>query len=178
MSLRSTVFTPDARGVEVHLPVRRVSGKFQGIRQPLPRGRRKHPGPLERRRLEQLVNNEKRRICVQEGVRCLSALIVSRAVEQILFYSCTPHMLRTREGLIAYIIRNNPRISRPSQMKIVGAEPFPGSDDLIQITVQFYPNRHSRSQRSCVVIGAALSFYEIVRNAFASRRLRRVRLIA
>ena len=115
---------------------------------------------------------------MQEGVRCLSALIVSRAAEQILYYSCTPHMLRTREGLIAYITRNNPRISRPSQMMIVDAEPVLGSEDLIQISMQFYPNRRSRSQRSCVMVEAALSFNEVVRSAFASPRLRRVRLIA
>jgi len=176
MSLRSTVFTPDARGDAVRLPVRRVSGTFQGIRQPQPRGWRKYPGPQQRRQRRVDQDNNKRRICVQEGLRHLSALVVSRAVEQILRSFSTPYMLRSRQCLIKYLKANCPRISRPYQMVISDAEPDPASSDLVRISIQFYPDHFSRSRRSCLEVSGALSFSAITSSAFESRRLRRQNL--
>lgn len=157
----------------MHLPVRRVSGKFQGIRQPQPRGWRKYPGPQQRRQRREDEDNIKRRMCVQEGLRHLSALVVSRAVEQILRSFSTPYMLRSRQCLIKYLKANCLRIARPYQMVITDAEPDPASSDLVRVSIQFYPDRFSRSRRSCLEVDGTLSFSVIVSSAFDSRRLRR-----
>lgn len=158
----------------MHQPVKQqVGGVFRAIRQPRHRGWKKHPSPQARRQLESNANNMKRRMCVQEGLRYLSALVVSRAVDQMLYYSRTPHMLRSRERLIAYLKVNNPRISRPYQMTVCDAEPDPASNDLIRISIQFYPDRYSRSRKSCLEVEGTLSFCQILSEAFASRRLRR-----
>ncbi len=161
----------------MHLPVRQQAGAvFRGIRRPRRRGWRKYPSPQARRQNESNEKNVKWRMCVQEGLRYLSSLVVSRAVDYVLYYSCMPHMLRSRERMIAYLRVNNPRISRPYQMTICDAEADPASDDLIRVSIQFYPNPRSRSRKSCLEVKGVLSFYEIVQSAFASRRLRGRRL--
>ncbi len=147
------------------------------IRKPQPRRWRKFPGPQQRQRLKLDQEKEKRRICVQEGVHCLSALIVSRAVEEILRFPSTPYMLRSRSCLIKHIQKTHPRISRPYQMVISDAEPVLGNTDLIHISIRFFPNRGSRSQKSCLEVMGVLSFERILAATFASRRLRQ-RLIA
>ncbi|TSC65738.1 MAG: hypothetical protein G01um101477_355 [Candidatus Doudnabacteria bacterium Gr01-1014_77] len=171
MSLQDVGSTLTPRGDVVHHPVKQVGGV---IRQPRRRDWRKYPDPQQRNQSQVEGQNMKRRICVQEGVRCLTALVISRAVEQALRFESTPYMLRSRQCLIKYLRSNCPRISRPWHMVISDAEEDPSSSDLVCISILFYPDRYSRGRKSRFEVSGTLSFNDIVASVFASRRLRRL----